>query len=141
MKVENLMTRNVLTLRGDQTLRDAISIVQKHHIRHIPVVNGPRVVGIVTDRDIKRATPSLLSGVDQAEYERVLNETRVFQVMTREPATVTPDTDLAEAVRILIDKKFGALPVIDGSGLVGILTDTDILRAYLRILTAPQSEG
>lgn len=134
MTVEDRMTRKVLTLRPEQTLREALSLQQRHRIRHVPVVEGERVVGILTDRDIKRATPSLLSGVDQHQYDRVLNETPVSHVMTRNPFTVTPSTPLKDALKVLIDRKFGALPVTEGERLVGIITDIDLLRAFHEML-------
>jgi len=130
MIVEECMTRKVVTLTEDQTLREAIAVMQRNRIRHLPVVTGGRIVGIVTDRDVKRATPSLLSGVDQDQFDRVLSSTRVSQVMTRNPYTITPSMSLKDAVKIVIDRKFGALPVVEGDKLVGILTATDLLRAF-----------
>lgn len=128
------MSRSVVTLTPEETLLDALSRLRSHHIRHLPVVDNSRVVGIVTDRDIKRATPSVLSGVDQDEYDRVLATTKVAQFMTREPITVTPLTALKAAVEIFIERKVGALPVVENDDLVGILTDIDILRVAYRLL-------
>ncbi len=130
MKVEQIMTRDVVTMGEDGTLRQAMDLLRRHRIRHVPVVLGRKVVGIVTDRDIKRATPSLLSGVQQEEYYRVLDETTVAQVMTRNPFTVTPSTDLKDAVKVMVDRKFGALPVVQSDQLVGIITENDMLRAF-----------
>jgi len=132
--VEQVMTRNVETLQAEQSLREAIALLQRHHIRHAPVVTGDAVVGILTDRDIKRATPSLLTGIDQAEYDKVLNGTQVAQVMTRNPFTVTPSMPLKDALKILIDRKFGAMPVVESNRLVGIITDIDMLRAFHEML-------
>ena len=132
--VEEHMTRSVITLGDDQTLRDAIALMQRHRIRHLPVVAGDRLVGILTDRDVKRASPSLLTGVNQEEYDRVLTGTRVAQVMTRHPFSVTPSTSLKDAAKVLIDRKFSALPVIEKDRLVGILTITDLLRALHEML-------
>ncbi|HKY31987.1 MAG TPA: CBS domain-containing protein [Candidatus Polarisedimenticolia bacterium] len=134
MTVEQRMTRQVITLTEDQTLRDAIAVMQRHRIRHVPVVAGRAVVGMLTDRDVKRATPSLLSGVGQEEYDRVLTRTRVGQVMTRNPFSVTPATHLKDAVKLLVDSKYGALPVVERNELVGIVTGTDLLRAFYEML-------
>ena len=128
------MSRSVVTLTPEQTLREAINLLQSKHIRHLPVVSDSKVLGIVTDRDVKRATPSLLSGIDRDEYERVLKTTTVAQFMTREPLTVTPNTRLKAAVKIFLERKVGALPVIDDGHLVGILTDIDILRVVHEML-------
>jgi acetoin utilization protein AcuB len=130
MKVSEVMTRTVVTLTPEQTLRDAVELLRSKHIRHLPVVEDSRLIGILTDRDVKRATPSLLSGVDRDEYDRVLDETKIGQIMTREPMTVTPETGLKAAVKIFIDHKVGALPVVSDGLLVGIITEIDLLRVF-----------
>ncbi|SRR5712692_9350059 len=128
MVVEDVMSRSLVTVTPEQTLRDAIDLLQSHRIRHLPVIYSSKLVGIVTDRDVKRAAPSVLSGVERDEYERVLATTKVSQFMTREPLTVTPKTSLKAAVKVFVDRKVGALPVVDDGQLVGILTEIDILR-------------
>jgi CBS domain-containing protein len=132
--VEQRMTRTVVTLSETDSLREAIASMQRHRIRHLPIVAGDRVVGIVTDRDVKRATPSLLSGVSQAEFDRVLNQTQVGHVMTRNPYTVTPSTPLRDAVKLLLDRRFSALPVVEAGALMGILSVTDLLQAFHEML-------
>lgn len=129
MNVSEIMTKEVVTLQEEQSLREALGLLQRHRIRHVPVVSGTRLIGIVTDRDLKRATPSLLSGIDREAFDRVLDETRVGQVMTRNPYTVTPSMSLKDAAKILIDQRFGALPVIEAGKLIGIITETDLLKA------------
>ena len=96
--------------------------------------DGMTLLGMVSDRDIRRASPSLLSGIDKQEYERVLEDTPISRIMTREPFTVTEDTGLAEAVRVLVEKKFGSLPVLQGDQLVGIFTEIDALKVLLERL-------
>jgi len=128
MLVEDAMTDPVLTLTPEQTLSDAISLLRSKRIRHLPVVDETKLVGIVTDRDVKKATPSVLSGVQQEEYENALVTIKVAQLMTRDPITVTRKSKLKIAVEIFIEKKVGALPVVDNGNLVGILTEIDILR-------------
>ena len=132
--VEERMTRQVVTLTENASLREALALLQRHRIRHIPVVEDERIVGILTDRDVKRATPSLLSGVSQEDYDRVLAQTHVSQVMTRNPFSVTPSTSLKDATKLLAERKYGALPVVEGDRLVGILTNTDLLRAFYESL-------
>jgi acetoin utilization protein AcuB len=130
MKIAEVMSRTVVTLTPEQTLRDAVELLRSKHIRHLPVVEDSKLIGIVTDRDVKRATPSLLSGVDRDEYDRVLDETKIAQIMTREPMTVTPESGLKAAVKTFIDRKVGALPVVSGGRLVGIVTEIDLLRVF-----------
>lgn len=137
-KVRDFMTPNVETLGPDSTMEEAVMLEMRRRIRHIPILDHGKLVGILTDRDLKRAMPSLLTGTDRDVHERVLKTTRVAQIMTKSPATVTPDAALREAVRILVEKKFGALPVVEHGVLVGILTETDVLRAFLRHLDKEQ---
>src|SRR6202165_80662 len=136
MKIAEVMSRSVVTLTPEQTLRDAVELLRSKHIRHLPVVEDSKLIGIVTDRDVKRATPSLLSGVDREEYDRVLDETKIGQIMTREPTTITPETALKAAVKIFIDHKVGALPVVSDGLLVGIITEIDLLRVFHGMLKA-----
>ena len=134
MTVADRMTREVKSLKESDALREAMDLMQRHRIRHLPVTVEDRVVGIVTDRDLKRATPSLLSGIDQEQYDKVLQETRVGQVMTRNSYTVTPSMPLKDAAKVLVDRKFGALPVVEDGRLVGIITGIDMLRAFYELL-------
>jgi acetoin utilization protein AcuB len=134
MLVEDVMSRSLVTIAPEETLRTALELLLKNRIRHLPVVDGSTLVGIVTDRDVKRATPSVLSGIDRDEHERVLAETKVAQLMTRDPVTVTPKTKLKGAVELFIKRRVGALPVIDEGRLVGILSDTDIVHVAFDLL-------
>jgi CBS domain-containing protein len=128
MNVADRMIRQVITLSEHNTLRDALIAFQKHRIRHVPIVSGDRLVGMLTDRDLKRATPSPFSGADRETFEKIVDTTLVGQIMTRNPFTVTPSTPLRDAVKVLHDRKFGALPVVEGDRLVGILSATDMLK-------------
>lgn len=134
MNVEDVMTRDVVTLDPEQTLRDAINLLRSKRIRHLPVVEGQKLVGIVTDRDVKKATPSVLAGVGRDEYDSSLLTIKVAQMMTREPITVPRQSALKAAVEIFINRKVGALPVVEEGHLVGILTEIDILRVAYDLL-------
>ena len=129
MKIADLMTREVESVAPEQTLGDVVALMRRRKIRHIPVVDGSKLVGIITDRDVKRALPSVFSD-DQAEFERVLTTTLVEQVMTRDPYTVRPTASVKDVLKEMIDRKFGAVPVVSDGALVGIVTDIDFLRAF-----------
>lgn len=133
MRISELMTKNVVTVEADQLLRDVVDLMRLKKIRHLPVVSGAKLVGIVTDRDVKRALPSVFSG-DQEEFERVLSDTRVEQVMTKDPFTLRPTDEVKEALKALIERKFGGIPIVSDGKLVGIVTDIDFLRAFLKSL-------
>ena len=133
-KVRDYMITTVETLNSESTMEEAVMLEMRRKIRHIPIVDNGKLVGIVTDRDIKRAMPSLLTGTDRETHERVMKATKVSQIMTKSPLTTSPDTPLKDAVRVLCERKFGALPVVQGGEVVGILTETDLLRAFLKVL-------
>jgi acetoin utilization protein AcuB len=134
MRVGDYMTKDPITVEEDASMKDAMLLLRTHHIRHLPVAMGRLLVGLVSDRDIKRAAPSILSGIDKAEFEQLMEDTPVSRIMTREPFTVSESTPLIEAVQILIEKKFGSLPVVDGKELVGIFTEIDALKILLDTL-------
>ena len=135
MVVGDYMTKAPITVGEDTSMKEAVELLRQYHIRHLPVVQGHFLVGIVSDRDIRKASPSLLSGVDMTEYEDVLRNTPISRVMTREPFTVTAETDLREAVQLLVDKKIGAIPVVDGKELVGIFSEIDAFKLLLGVLS------
>ena len=131
MHVGEYMTRDPITVLEDASMKEAMLLLRTHHIRHLPVTKGKVLIGLVSDRDIRKAAPSLLSGIDKSDYEQVLENTPVARIMTREPFTVTESTSLSDAVSVLVEKKFGSLPVIDGQELIGIFTDIDALKILL----------
>jgi acetoin utilization protein AcuB len=135
MRVADYMTSEPVSVTEDMTMKDAVELLRQHRIRHLPVVQGRVLVGIVSDSDIRKASPSLLSGVDMSEYEEVLGNTPISRVMTREPFTVTADTELRDAVQLILDKRVGALPVVNGKELIGIFTDSHGLSVLVKMLS------
>ena len=134
-RVRDFMTRQPVTLRDDDLLRQAVEIVMVRRIRHIPVLDGGgRLVGIVTDRDVQGTLPSPLSAAAPEEYEALLETTAISRIMTRDVITVSPDDFAAEAVETLLASRIDGLPVLESGRLVGIFTVRDALRAYLELL-------
>lgn len=135
-KVRSRMKTELVTLSATETLREAVRLELQRKIRHIPIVDADgKLLGIVTDRDIKRALPSPLTGqLAREEYDSVLDETQLQKVMTRDPVSVPPDATLSEAVQIMFEKKIGGLPVVENGKLVGIFTQTDALALCLELL-------
>jgi acetoin utilization protein AcuB len=133
MKVVDIMTRDPLTVTPVETIGQADELMNTNKIRQLPVVQGKDLVGIVTDRDIR----SFLSGSlleSPEEREKALNS-KISDIMTTEPITLSPEDDLEETVELLIEEKIGGIPVVEGSeGLVGIVTYVDILRCFLHRL-------
>jgi CBS domain-containing protein len=133
MKVVDLMTNDPLTVTAAETVGKANELMAENNIRQIPVVNGRELLGIVTDRDVRAFLSEALVGEPEAR-ERAL-ETAVREIMTTEPLSIAPDDDLKDAVEMLIEQKFGAIPVVDeAEGLVGIVSYVDVLRNYLERL-------
>jgi acetoin utilization protein AcuB len=129
MLVRSSMTTHVWTASVRTTIAEALSLTRAHRIRHLPVLENGRVVGLVTERDLHLAMPPVWAA-DRDELMAALTERRVDEVMTTDVVVVTPDTPLEDAARELYTHRIGCLPVLDGETLVGILTERDVLRAF-----------
>jgi len=134
MKVKKWMTTNPFVLAADQPIKVAVQQQVENRIRHMPVVRNNALVGILTDRDLKRALPSVMAGATPEEYRAFMERTLVSEVMTPNPITCEPETDLRDAVRIFVEHKFGSIPVVENGRVVAILCQTDALRALLNLL-------
>ena len=135
MLVRDFMTTDVTALQDTDTLLDARMVFVRSSFRHLPVLHGKQLVGVVTEHDVRQYTPSTLSGVTPEEYNRILETTSVSRAMTREPLSVRPDQPVFEAANILYTQRFGCLPVVENGELVGIVTTTDMLRLLVRMMT------
>jgi acetoin utilization protein AcuB len=132
--VEQVMTRDPATVAPNDSIRAAIERMRERKCRRLPVVEGGQLVGMVTDRDLRRATNSPLVLRERWYDEFMLDHIPVRACMTQNPITVTPRTLIADAARIMRDRKFGGLPVVEGDKLVGIVTETDLLNYLIRML-------
>ena len=130
MRVRDLMTIQLVTVRPEEPILDARQLMLEKRIRHLLVTEGERLVGIVTDRDIRLNLPSKATSLSVWEVNYLLARLTVGQVMTSSVMTVGPDRDAREAAQLMLNERIGALPVIDGGRLVGIVTETDFLRAF-----------
>ena len=127
------MTPNPLTLSPEDTLMDALQLMRLRKVRRIPILSGGKLMGLLTEGDLKRAEPSTLSDT-QEHFTAVMEGTLVSQIMIENLITTTPDTLLLDAARLLWKNKYGALPVLEGETLVGILTDNDLVGALVKVL-------
>ena len=127
------MTRDPLTLSPEVSLMEALQMMRLRRIRRIPIVAGGKLVGLLTEGDLKRAEPSTLSDT-QEHFTAVMEGTQITQIMTKNLVTTTPETALLEVARTLRENKYGALPVLEGEKLVGILTDNDLIGALVKLL-------
>ena len=133
LRVRHIMSTAPLTVAPDVSVHQAHSLMQARQIRHLPVLDEGRLVGLVSDRDIRLVLPSPATSLAGWEVRHLLATLTVGEIMTRFVVTTTPDTPVAEAVRRLLGHKIGALPVVEDCHVVGILTHTDVLRAFLRL--------
>ena len=132
------MSNDPLTVSPSDTVGKAEELMYENHYRQLPVVENKQLIGIVSDRDIRSflAQPSFVEPEKRARALR----TKVNEIMTAKPLTVSPEDDLREAVELLIDEKIGGIPVVDETeGLVGIVTYVDVLRFFLNRLEDEQA--
>ena len=133
MMIRELMAGGLITVRPETPVQQARDLMAKERIRHLPVTGpGGALVGIVTDRDIRLNLASQATSLSVWEINHLLTKLTVGQVMTESVITVGPDRDAADAARLMLDHKIGALPVTDAGHLIGIVTETDMLRAFVR---------
>ena len=113
----------------DHTVEQAREIMKLKHIRHLFIMDGSNLVGIVTDRDVRFHLSPRVGSPIESKTDKATLETKLHQIMKRELITVLPDTPIAEAANLILKHKIGCLPVIDKDGLtIGIITDADFLR-------------
>lgn len=134
MNVSDIMTSKPVSIHQDGTLRQALELMDKHHCRHLPVMNGEgQLVGIVSDRDCRTAlnSPHILR--ERWQDEQLTATLKVRSIMTPAPIVTEPDAEADEAARLMLDNHISCLPVILGESLVGIVTTSDIMVAFMTI--------
>ena len=140
MKVAELMTSTVITASPDTAILDARQLMLKERIRHLLVTEADgSLVGIVTDRDIRLNLPSQATSLSVWEINHLLTKLTVGEVMTRTMITIGPDSEARDAAVLMLDHSIGALPVTERGRLVGIITETDIMRGFLLLAGGPAS--
>jgi CBS domain-containing protein len=131
MKVKDIMTSDVATLDRNDELSLADDIMKLGRIRHLPVVDEGRLVGIISQRDLFKASLASAMGYGEKAKREFIKAVVVKEVMVQDVITISPEADIEEAGRLMLEKKIGCLPVIEDGDLVGLLTETDILRHYV----------
>jgi acetoin utilization protein AcuB len=139
MLVEKWMTRDPLTISENDSLGLAIHRLKERGIRRLPVMDDGKLIGILTDRDVKSASPSKASSLDIWELHFLLEKLKVADVMTRGAITIAPDTTIERAAQVMLERKIGGLPVVDRGGkLVGMLTQGDVFKALVEVTGVAQ---
>ncbi len=128
LKVNEIMATKVSTLGRNDTLDLADGLMTMSRIRHLPVVDGGRVVGVVSQRDLFRSALALALGYGERAQKTVLRTMAVKEVMSEPAITIAANASVKDAARLMMEHKIGCLPVVEGDTLIGIVTETDILR-------------
>jgi acetoin utilization protein AcuB len=133
MFVADWMTRHVITVGPDESVSHAMHLMREKGIKHLPIVKDGRLVGVISDRDIKAYAPSKATSLDVYEINYLLAKAVVKEAMGLLLTTTTPETPVEEAALTMLEGNIGCLPVLDGDVLVGIISDRDIFRALVDI--------
>ena len=134
MLVRERMTVNPLTITENTPIFEAGELLRKNNISRLPVVKDGKLIGIITQQDLLKVTPSAATTLSVWELNYVLSKIQVKDGMTKNPVTISPDATLEEAAMIMRDKKVGALPVVEDGKLIGIITESDIFDAFLDLM-------
>jgi acetoin utilization protein AcuB len=134
MLVKDWMSKDPITINDDTSMMKAIHLMKQNRFRRLPVLHEGRLVGIVSDRDLKEASPSKATTLDVHELYYLLAELHVKDIMTRDPVTVSPESTVEHAAQLMLENTISGLPVVDDQGkVVGILTQSDVFRAFMHI--------
>jgi acetoin utilization protein AcuB len=129
------MNRNLVTIGESNSCRDAVARMHRAQIRHLPVLKDDgTLVGVITDRDLRHHlfSPAVYRAIGTSPIDTLLQAARVSEIMSAPAVTVESSQDIAEAAGVMLRDKIGSLPVIEGGRLVGIITETDLLREICR---------
>ena len=131
MKVEEWMVKNPINVKKNQTIQECMDLMKEHSIRHLPVVEDQKLIGLVTESNLR-----------QVYFASLIEELSIEDVMIRNPITVTPDTEIENAAKIIHYNKIGSLPVVEGDDqVVGIVTVTDVVAAFIELMGVLKSSS
>jgi acetoin utilization protein AcuB len=136
MTVSQWMTKRLVTVGADAPVAEAWRRMQRRRIRHVPVWDRGKLVGIISDRDVRLAFPAPAADMEVGERRALWERLRVWQIMSRVLVTVAPDTPMERAARTLLRYRISGLPVLSDGRLVGIITETDFLRGFIALRKA-----
>ena len=135
-RVRDIMQEKVVTISDGDTLSTVEDIMTLGHVRHMPVVHAGKLVGVVSERDLLRASLSNLTEFGSEQRRAFLTVVEIARVMSTPPIVIEADAGVQEAARVMAENKIGCLPVVDGGTLVGMLTETDLLTSFAGLSSA-----
>ena len=133
IRVRDIMSEKMVTISESDTLSTVEDIMTLGRVRHMPVVHAGKLVGVVSERDLLRISLSNLTEFGNEERRLFLHAVEIARVMSAPPITISPDATVEEAARVMAERKIGCLPVLEDGQLLGILTETDVLRYFARV--------
>jgi acetoin utilization protein AcuB len=133
MKAKDMMHRDVVKASPDTSLAQAQRLMREHHIRHVPVVSGSKLVGLVTDRDLRNASPSQATTLTKGEINYQMDATPIRTCMTRDVVVSGPEDHIVDVARRILEGAFGCLPVVERGQLIGMITEIDLLSGFLAV--------
>ncbi len=139
MLVYERMSHPVITVQSDLPVNDALNLMRRERIRRTPVIKNGKLVGIISEKDLLNAAPSSATSLSVWEIGYLISKIKVAEVMTKNVLTVSEDTPIEEAARIMADNKIGGLPVMRGDHIVGIITETDLFKIFLELMGAREN--
>ncbi|MBS4749909.1 CBS domain-containing protein [Granulicatella sp. zg-ZJ] len=134
MDVRTYMTDKVVTATGDVRILEALDLMKKHNVTRLPIVQGKHVVGLLTEKLIAKSTPSTATSLSMHEINYLLTKTTVQDIMEKHVITIHPDALLEEAAETMRQHQISVLPVVENDALVGIITHSDVLEAFVDLL-------
>lgn len=134
MLVKDRMSSHLLTVTEDVPVLEAAELMRKHNVRRLPVVKGEKLVGIVTENDLLRVTPSSATSLSVFEMNYLLTKLMIKDAMTRQVTTISPEATLEEAALVMREKNIGALPVVENGKLEGIITESNVFDAFIELM-------
>lgn len=137
MIIESRMTRNPVTVAPEVTVEDAAKIMKQEKVHRLPVLDkNKKLIGVISEKDILRALPSPVSSLSAYEMPYLLSKLTVKKLMTKDPVTISPNTIVEDAARLMADQDLSCLPVMDGDRLVGIVSKSDLFKMILEMFGA-----
>jgi len=132
MLVKNWMAKNVVTIDEDESMQEALRRMKQHNIRLLPVLKNGKLTGVLTDRDLKRASASDATTLDVHELLYLVSKIKVKTIMTKNPIFIAPELTVEETAEVLLQNKISGAPVVDDSGrVVGVITQSDVFRVLI----------
>ncbi len=141
MLVRTWMSKDPITVSPSASMKEATDVMREHEIRHLPVVDNGRLVGMVTLSDLRRSAPSPATTFSIGEINYLVDQIRVADIMTADPISVTPDTTVEDAALIGSKHRFGSLPVVEDGRLVGIITSADLFDILMRVFAGGEEHS